>query len=70
MTPRQAYETHMRDAVESARAIRTKLHDTYMDYARQAREQHNWDAAAAFETSAGLALATCVSIQEPRRMAQ
>lgn len=69
MTPREQYEAHQREAVNMARDIRTRLYDTYMDYAKAAQQRHEWEAATAYETAANLALSTCVQIGPVSTMA-
>jgi hypothetical protein len=42
--------------------LRQRLADTYLEYAEQAWRRHDWAAANAFQTAAGLALGTTVAL--------
>lgn len=42
--------------------LRQRLADTYLEYADQAWKRHDWVAAGAFQTAAGLALGTTVAL--------
>lgn len=43
-----------------ATALRQRLFDTFMDYARQAQHRREWEAAQAYIRAADLALGTTV----------
>lgn len=63
MTPREEYETYVEERRAMAIEIRCKLIDCFEDQAARAVKEHRWEAAAAFQYCASIALGYVTKIE-------
>lgn len=63
MTPREQYETFMKERSAMAFDIRLKLVECFQEQADRALKEHRWEAASAFQYCAEVALGYVTKIE-------
>lgn len=66
MTPREQYETFLKERAAMAIEIRAKLVDTFDEMAKRAIHLHHWEAASAYQYCSEIARGFAIKVEDGR----